>query len=87
MSAICNECGVAIEEGAFLGLCPDCNQGKGQAAAAPMVSSASGGKGGLKIALIAGAVFLVLGLMGTYFWMGSDAGEPAELAPVIYKTF
>ena len=60
MLATCNECGVAIEDGAFLGLCPGCNQGKGQAAAAPMVSSAFGGKGGLKIALIVGAVFLIV---------------------------
>jgi hypothetical protein len=61
MAAACKECGVAIEEGAFLGLCTDCNQGTDDGAAAPVVSTASSSKSGLKLALIVGCgVFLIV---------------------------
>ncbi len=63
MAATCEGCGVAIEDGAFLGRCPDCNQKSGDGASSSMVAK-PGGRNGLKVALIVGcALFLLFALM------------------------
>ncbi len=60
MAANCEGCGVAIEEGAFLGRCAECNQGEDAAAPVP----APQGGVTMRLALIVGcAAFLLFALM------------------------
>jgi len=74
MAATCEGCGVAIEDGAFLGMCADCGAGGGKASQAPMVAQAAGGMTGARLALIAGVgVFL---LFGVAFFLLASTGAP-----------
>ncbi len=60
MAANCEGCGVAIEEGAFLGRCAECNQSEDVAAPASVPRSGVT----MRMALIVGcAAFLLFALM------------------------
>ncbi len=82
MAATCEGCGVAIDEGAFLGMCADCGAGRGEAPRAPMSARASGGMTGARLALIAGAGILALIVVVFFLFLGAPVAEaPMEAEP------
>ena len=86
MATTCGKCGVAVEDGAFLGMCADCGAGGGKASQAPMAAQAAGGMTGARLALIAGVgVFLLFGV--AFFLLASTEAPQSEsvVAPEVVE--
>ncbi len=83
MAATCEGCGVAIEDGAFLGMCADCGAGGGKASQAPMAAQAAGGMTGARLALIAGVGVFLLFVVAAFLVTSGEAPQSESImAPV-----
>ena len=80
--AACKGCGIDIQEGAFLGMCPACAKGDARTAPTSVAAPASGNQAAKRMVIIGVGVAALIFVLMMFSFMGAPSSMPVEQVSV-----
>ena len=76
--AACKGCGIDIQEGAFLGMCPACAKGDARTAPTSAAAPASGNQAAKRMVIIGVGVAALISFLMVFLFMGAPSSSRSD---------